>query len=373
MAPRAEILTSLTAAEEIAPAWDRLAVMAGSPYSTPGWALAWARRVGGAEGGPRVAVAKDGGRIVGIAPLWAETRSSRRSEQELLGNRLGSPCDVLLGADAPPGTMAALASALGSATPRIGLLRIEGLARDGSGRRLAEAWPGGGARMVGAGQRPLPLVAIEGLTFDAWLAGRQRNFRSQARRFRRRLEEDGNVFELVAREDLAGAVADFQALHGARREIQGGSNALVVGLASMLEDLAEVWEGEERLRVYRCRGERGPVAVLIAIAAGGVVEAWNSGFDERWAKFSPSIQLALHAIADSCEREEKVVRLGGGAADYKRRLADRFDTLSQELVIPRDAHYPLTRLRLAPGELRRSVGHRLSDETKDKLRRFDPR
>jgi len=370
MTLRAEILSSVEDAEALAPDWDRLAVEAGSLYSSPGWGLAWWRHSAPPGAALRIVVVRAAGRVVAVAPLWVADPSARRGAYAILGNALASPCGVLVAADAPPATPACLAAAIAGAGPRPASLEVEDVPGDPWLGRLAAEWPGWGARIVTVEERPLPTVGVDGRDFDEWLAGKRSNFRNQARRFRRRLEDEGVRFEQVDRDGLDGALDDFIRLHGDRWKHRGGSNLSSAGPKPLFGDLARAWPGDARLRVYRCATDTEPVAVLIAIAGGGVVEAWNSGFDRRWEKNSPSIQLALFAVADACERGERTIRLGGGDAAYKLRLADELDSLTRRLLVPRDPGNLLAWLRLAPVGGRAFARRHLSEGQKDRLRRL---
>ncbi|MGV1050110.1 MAG: GNAT family N-acetyltransferase, partial [Solirubrobacterales bacterium] len=292
----------------------------------------------------------------------------RSTRDAALGGRLAAPAGPLAAPGREPEVAAALGRALAAATPRVSQLVLEGLASQRWPQRLAEGWPRRRGWVLRAESRPLPVVAVGGLDYDGWLAGKTSNFRNQARRLRRRLEEAGASFGLVGAAGVATALEEFERLHGDRRDRRDGSNALVAGLQEMLADLAGDGLESGRLRIFRLAAGGEAVAVTIALAAGGQVDAWNSGFDEDWYKLSPSQQLLLYAIEDTIGRGESRIRLGAGDAAYKLRLADELDAVARDSIVPRGGAYPLTRLRLAPAQARRFAGDRLSDEAKARLR-----
>lgn len=365
MALEAEILTDLDAAEGIAADWDRLAVAAGESFSGPGWGLAWWRHAAPADAALRVVAVREGAELIGIAGLWAERSGASSSRYELLGGRLASPAGPLAAAGRDDEVAAEIAAALAAATPRVSQLEIEALASGRWGERLAGSWPSRQGWRLDLEDRPLPFATVADLDYDGWLGGKTSNFRNQARRLRRRLEEAGASFGLVGPDGVAAAIEEFERLHSGRRD---QSNALVGGLREMFLDLGRTGIESGRLRIYRLSAGEEAVAVTIALAAGGQVDAWNSGFDESWYKLSPSQQLLLFAIEDTISHGEQRVRLGAGDAAYKLRLADEFDAVAREVVVPRGASYPLTRLRLGRAQARRFTRDHLSEEARSRIR-----
>lgn len=348
--------------------WDGLAVAAGESFSAPGWALAWWRHAAPAGAAMRVIAVREEGRLIGVAPLWALDGKARSSRYEQLGARLASPTGPVAAAGRELEVAAALARAFAAASPRPSLLQIEGLEAAGWTGRLVDDWPGRGPWVLPGKSRPVPVVAFEGLDYDGWLAGKKAKFRSQARRLTRRLEDQGARFALAGEAELGTALDAFESLHGGRWEDRGGSDALVGGMRGMFTELAGEWLASGRLRIFTLDTDEEPVAIAIHVAAGGQVDGWNSGFDGKWSKLSPSFQLTLFAIEHATGRGDRQLRLGVGGTEYKLRLADTHESVSRDLLVPRGGSYPLQRLRLAPEQARRSASRRLSDDAKARIR-----
>lgn len=353
--------------------WDRLAVEAGRPFCAPGWMLAWWRHACPEGAGLRVVAVSDGEDLVGVAPLWTAKQRASRSDYEALSTWLAPPAGPLAAAGREQEAAAAAVEALRAAEPRPAAIRFWSRSDDGAfGSRLAEAATERRCWTHSAAPVPLPIVTLEGDDFDGWLAGRSSKFRQESRRLRRRLDDAGARFELVDADGVGRALDAFVELHGSRWQDRGGSDALIPGLREMLTEAAEELMPSGRLRIFTLEAEGRLIAVNVLVAAGAEVSGWNSGFDSDWERYSPSMQLTLYAIADAIERGEQRLCLGPGATGYKRRLADREQQIAMTTLAPRGLAYPLTRLRLAPYQARAFLAPRVSEKSRQRLKRVFP-
>ena len=351
--------------------WDALAVRIGKPLSTPAWMLAWWRNARPEDAEMRVVAIVDGERLVGVAPLFATRSRSSRSAYEVMAARLSPPASLLAEPNREEEVCEGVMHALLGVRPRPRSLRLwDRAGPTGLAESLAAQAPGRPAWVHVAALTPLPVISLDGLGFDDWMATRNSKFRQESRRLRRRLEDVDARFSLVGPDDLDRALDAFVELHGGRWEERGGSNALVPGLKAMLEEAAAELLPAGRLRIFTIEAEGQTIAVNILVAAGEEVCGWNSGFDEGWSRYSPSMQLTLHAVADAAERGELRVNLGPGRMSYKSRLADGEEGVALKTLVPRDSAYLLSRLRLAPYQLRSAIGRRLSADAKRRLRRL---
>lgn len=351
--------------------WDALAVETAAPFCAPAWMLAWWRHARPTGATLRVVAVRDGDRLVGLAPLFARSDKGRNAAYDVLTERLSPPAGPLAAPGREREVAAAIGAALAEARPRLSSLQL--WSTQGSGdvaSILAEAWPGRAPWLRSAAPEPVPVVTLTELDYDGWFAGRSSKFRQESRRMRRRLEDAEAGFELVGPEGLEEALAAFVDLHGDRWQDRGGSDALVTGLRPMLADAAGEMLDAGRMRVYALRAEDRLVAVNVLLVAGGEICGWSSGFDEEWARFSPSMQLTLQAIDDATQQDDARMSLGPGEGGYKRRLADTGEEIVALTLVPRGASYYAARLRLLPAELRAAVAARLSPESKQRLRRF---
>ena len=69
-----------------------------------------------------------------------------------------------------------------------------------------------------------PTLSLDGRSFDDWMQSKSSNFRSQMRRMRRQLADDGGVVRMSdAGSDLERDIDAFMRLHLGRWEERGGS------------------------------------------------------------------------------------------------------------------------------------------------------
>jgi CelD/BcsL family acetyltransferase involved in cellulose biosynthesis len=364
MSVNASIIEDEEGAVALAPEWDRLAVETSRPFCAPGWALAWWRHAA-AGARLRLVAVRDGDELIGVGQFCAVRR-----RYEALSAHLSPPAGPIAAGGREREVAAAIGGVLTEATPRPAPLRLEDQLGEGIVAGLIPAsWPGKMPWVHEAPPVPLPVVVLGELDFDGWLATKSSKFRQETRRLRRRLDDAGGVFRLVDAGGLDAAIDAFVELNGARWEGRGGSNAVIPGLREMLSAAAASLLPAERLRVYVAEVEGRIIAVNILVAAGREVCGWNSGFDPEWGKFSPSLLLTLHAIAEAIERGEERMGLGPGAGSYKLRMADREDQIGVLTVVPQGRGYLLTRSRLLGVQARAALSRQLSPAAKDKLRR----
>jgi CelD/BcsL family acetyltransferase involved in cellulose biosynthesis len=373
MSVRGELVDDPARLAPHAAAWDALAVAAGRPYCAPAWMLAWWSELAPPGARLRVALAHDGDDLVGIAPCWSDPAAGPE-RLRFLAAPVCAPTGPLAAPGREPEVAFALAAVLGGASPAPRLLSLEGEPSDSPWPRLlAHAWPvGRGVAARLAESVAAPAVSLNGVDdFDEWLAARSRNFRSQARQGRRRLDEAGAVCrQLSEPEAIAAALPDLARLHHMRRDPRGGSAVLDDRNLRMLEVAAAELAPAGRLWISQVAGPDGTVAALLFVAAGGTGAYWNGGFDDAWGRSRPGLQALLLAVEESVRRGLHELDLGPGDQHYKGRLADRRRELVSISLRPRDLRYPLTAARLAPSDLRARLRRDLSDEQKARIRRI---
>ncbi len=361
----AAVIETEQGAGEIRSDWDRLAAAASRPFAAPGWTLAWWRhaRPQGAE--LRLVAVRDGEALVGLAPLMASGRSF-----ETIAGHFSPPTGLLAAPGREGEVAAAVAGALAEHPRGPGALQLEDAIGPGSPvEGLLSAWPGKPPWTHATPPAPLPIVRLDGQDFDAWFGTKSSKFRQESRRMRRRLEEAGGSFDQVGGDGAEAAIDAFVELHGARWSERGGSDALVPGVRELLAAaLAEL--GPERLRIYTIAVEGRIIAVNLLVAAGEEVCGWNSGFDEEFKRYSPSLLLTLHALQEAAERGERRVNLGPGAGAYKDRLADEEGELGILTLVPHGRGHLTARLGLARHQARWALSERLSPESKARLKKL---
>lgn len=373
-----EVLTQLSELEPLEAQWDRLALTNQLPLMSPACVMAWWRHLAPPAAEPRVVAVWDNGALVGLAPFYVDLAAG--------GGRLGLrlPGIELAGRLAPlaargygPAVAVALARALSDSKPSSNLLTFEGvpLAADWAST-LRATWPG---RLRPASRRyrvsACPTVSLRATSFDAWLGSKSSNFRQQMRRMRRRFTAAGGTTRVSTLDTLRTDIDVFVRLHSSRWEARGGSSFAGLGadLPAVLNDIGQTLlnqDGRFRMRLLEVGGQ--PISAQLFLAAGGRVLYVNAGWDERFAKFKPSMLGVLAVIEDAFERGETQVDLGLGEQHYKLRFADGSDPVAWTILIPAGMPLPLTLLRTVPVRGRVTVQNmlkrRLSEKQISKLR-----
>jgi len=294
-----------------------------TPFSSFQWASAWLRhwREGGA---PWVLVAREKGRVVGLAPFVAHRRGGMRLLRGL-GVGVGNYWDVLADPDRRGPVLAAVGRELRRRAAEWDVLFVDKLPEEsGTPAALAAA----GLRLGPAASSPSPRIELPA-TFDEYLVRLSANRRQKLRRNLRVLDGgELSVAEVTDPERVARAVDRWQALRvqwWAERERSLQSEHAGVrfleftqeAIAAMIPaGLAAVWEarvGEEVL------------GVALNFLDGRTFYYWLWGFDRRLAKLRPGHVLLAHAIRWSIEtgRRHFDFMIGDEAYKYDYAPTDR--------------------------------------------------
>ena len=340
--------------------WDRLAVAARSPFGAPAWAEAWWRHLAPDDARLAVIAVQAGDELVGLAPFYARRRLGV-TEIRLLSGGLASRLGVL----AVPGREAevatAMAAALADIDPKPDLCRWEGV-------DAASPWPGW-LSAAGSGQRghvvreeverSAPVLLLSGEDYEAWLGLKSGKLRREIRRRQRKIGEEGATLRAADLSSLDRDLEAFARLHFARWEGRGGS-AVPAAATAMLREAGEGLIEAGRFRLWMIDGPDGEaISARVLVAAGGVVAAWNKGFDERWSRYAPGILTAHAAIEEAFERGDDLFDLGGGETVDKLQLADEDRPVTWKTSYRRGVRYPLARLRGLPEQVARRESMRL--------------
>lgn len=349
------VLETPAALEPWLGAWDALAVAAHKPYCAPGWMLPWWEELRPMGAELRVVLVLDGAALVAVAPFFVQPGRAGRRDARMLACDVAHGLDLLCVDGGQAASAPLIARALAAGRPT--LVAFEGFDTSyGWPDRLRAVWPGPlrPAELTSPSQ-PTPVVRLAAEDFDAWLAGRSRNFRQQIAQSRRRMEAAGGrlVLATAPAEVEAGIIA-FERLHAGRWSARGGSNLSGPATAAMLRSAAARLP-DGRLRLWTLELGDAVVAVQVLVAAGGEVAYWNGGWDESQAKLRPALLVLVAAVEDAFRRGEARVDLGGGAHPYKLRLADTpvTDAIGTRTMLPLGSRFPIARAALVPRQARR--------------------
>lgn len=294
------------------PLWTALAEASGNLFSTWEWADCWLRHYGGGSE-PLLLACRDGeGREAALLPLCVDRRGPLRVAR-FVGH---GPADELGPVCAPADRVAALdvlsRSATGAREPW-SLLLAERLVAD-------HGWtPPAGSRLLR--HEASPVVAIDGLDWDGYLATRSSNFRSQVRRKERKLQrEQGLSYRLSDSEQLDDDLSALFRLHDARWGDEG-SGAFDATRQAFHRDFARVALDRGWLRLWIAEVDGQPVAAWHGFRFGGEEWYYQSGRDPEWERYSIGLVLMAHTVRSAIEDGMAGYRLLRGGEGYKERFA----------------------------------------------------
>ncbi|HEX2096852.1 MAG TPA: GNAT family N-acetyltransferase [Solirubrobacterales bacterium] len=299
--------------------WRELAELRENPFLTPEWCSAWLETHPGED--PFLVLWTPGGELRGVLPLVAVRRGGVRLLR-FAGARRGDWFEPACRRDDEPAMAAACAELLATERRRWQLLRLDRIDR-------ASVWPealwGAGETLAPARPRRtdvLPFISFGDDGWDAYLAGRSRNFRSQLGRRRRKLErEHGLDFRLT--EDQAALEADFDvflALHEERWSRRGGSSSGAEDAKRFQRRFAAEALRRGWLRLWIAEADGAPAAAWYGWRVGGRYCYALSGLAERFEPLGLGTVLLAHTIERAAAEGASVYDLMWGDEKYKRRF-----------------------------------------------------
>lgn len=359
--------------EALAPhlaAWDALAILQRRPFCAPAWMLSWWHEARTGDARLRVVLALDEQGLAGVGPFFAQVGVLGLVEMRLLASGFCHRIGPLARPGSEQAVAAALAVALAGMTPSPASVVFEGIdAADPWPELIAGAWPAPRRpRLRTDASMDAPIIDV-GDSYDAWLDSRDRRFRKEVRRTARRMQEAGVQSRLS---HDAEAIDALVSLHRARWAGRGGSN-VGAGAGRVILSAAQQLNDSRRLTVALLEAPGGPVAAELVLQVGDTATFWGGGFDPRWARNAPGTQAILLALRTLAAAGARTADLGGGAHEYKQRLANGNHPLVWRTLFPLGGRYPLMRARLVPKHvtvaLRRQV-NRLPLTQRERLKRL---
>ena len=355
--------------------WDALATANAQPMSLPAWMLGWLRHLAPPHTRLRAIAARERGRLIGLAPMFVVEGEHGRVDYRMLGGPLPRTSPLAI-AGREWEVADVVAAALAEADPRPDAIALESAP-------AASVWPVALRENWPSRARPLlrqyfvqgsPTLCLRHTSFEAWLSRKGSSFRRDMRRNRRAFEAIGGVSRQSTPETLAADIEAFLQLHAMRWENRGVSDIVARGPA-MSRMLLEVGEAElagGRFRLQLLEVEGRAVAAQLCAAAGGEVLLFNSGWDERYARFGPAMLAILDVIEDSFARGDRRIDFAPGEQPNKLRFADGTDPVAWTLLLVPGRRLPITYARTAPmlagSALRASAKRALPVEQVDRLR-----
>ena len=168
---------------------------------------------------------------------------------------------------------------------------------------------------------PSPTLAIDGRSWDEFLASKSKNFRDQVRRRERKLAKSHELsFRLTDAARLDEDMGTLLRLHSARWEDE--SAAFEPELEAFHRDFAAVALERGWLRLWLAEVDGSPVAAWYGLRYADCECFYQSGRDPAWDDHSVGFILLAHTIRSAFEDGMREYRFLRGGDAYKGRFAD---------------------------------------------------
>jgi CelD/BcsL family acetyltransferase involved in cellulose biosynthesis len=301
-------------------AWRQLAELRGNPFLSPEWFDVATEGIPEEE--PHAIGWWDGGELRGVLPLVCVRRGPLRLlrfPNSLRGDWFGPACRV----EDETAMAAACGPLLESGSGRWNALLMNRVdAASSWPQALVESAP----RLRLAPRRrvdALPYIALGTGGYEAYLAGRSRNFRSQLGRRRRKLErEHGLCFRLS--EDPARLGSDMDAffrLHDERWRHRGGSTLSNARSRRLQLAFATAAQRLGWLRLWIAEADGEPAAAWYGWRVGDRYCYALAGLAGRFEKDGLGTVLLGHTIERAAAEGAQIYDLMWGDEAYKDRFA----------------------------------------------------
>ena len=319
------LLTDVPAAfASIADRWDALveAMPRPSPYLLSSWVGAWLLEASFGHR-PYLLVAERGPEIVGIAPFVLRPHG-RVAIAEFAGGHESALADIVLAPGEPVSTARVLLEAL----PASGAAAVDAFGLPADSLLATTA----GARMRVIERVESPVTEMPDGWDDAYARHTSSNRRNQDRRRERQLGELGALEMSLATdgEAVRNDLPDAFELH--RLRWQGRPDGSTFGLPEgrrfqqvALPQLAD----QGRFAMLTLRLDGRPIAFHSWFAVGEAIYLHRNAFDAELSRYGPGLVALRRSLAAASERGARRVEYLGGAEQFKRDLADRFEPLYQ--------------------------------------------
>lgn len=291
--PRVDIIDSSRALEELAREWHLLwhRSRAATPFQHPAWLLPWWRHWGGR--GPRVIAVRQRGRLAAIAPMYLHRHDTHRTLLVPFGYGNTDYTGPVIDSAAAPGTTAALVDAMLEAGRDADCIALPALHTPD--RHLLNALAA--CPRAGTTHAAYPVLSLHDVDGDLPAAVPAR-MRSRFASCLRRLERMGDV---QLQEAAAGTIDDLMhalfELHGARWARRGEDGVLSDDLTRSFHlNAAPALLDAGLLRLLALRLDGRIMAIMHVLFAHRRACYYISGFDPRFARFSPGVVITGMAI-----------------------------------------------------------------------------
>ena len=280
-------------------------------------------------------VAREGGRLLGIAPLFRANNRDAKPALFLLGSiEISDQLDLIVRSADLPRFIAALLDYL-AAGPASGVA-LDWVNLPDTSPTLAALRAESAARGLSYQQevyQPAPFISLSG-TYDDYLARLDKKQRHEVRRKVRRAEESGRGVRwyIIDREDqLPQAMESFLDLM-ANDPAKAGFLTPLMRQQMHAAALASFRAGWLQLAFLEVEGD--PACAYLNFDYGGRIWVYNSGLDRRFMDLSPGWVLLAYLLEWACQHGRSEFDFLRGGEDYKYKFGGQDRFVLRVLVSP---------------------------------------
>ena len=347
-----EVITDPERLGEIEADWRSLAERRGNAFLTPEWYFAWLRSYGTGADPAVIAVRAPAGDLRGIMPL-ARDRSVRSRSLRFGGANLADHLHPVAARLEDEDVAAAAGARLGAEISGWSAIVLDNVDADARWWRAMMAAAPVSLAAISYRQTSLPQIQLP-TSWEDYLAGRSRNFRSQLGRKLRALERDHQVRfrRTQGASELGGDLETFFRLHDARWDARGGSSSASERVRAFHADFTVAALERGWLRLWMLEVDGDTVAAWYGWRLGERYSYYLAGFEPRWADASVGLLLLAHTVHEAIDEGASEYDLLLGEEAYKQRFATA--TRPVETVILARSFHPMRLLAGAEAALWRA-------------------
>ncbi len=288
------------------------------PFATPAWQRVWLQHFQAGRQ-VRVLTARDGERLIGVAPLLCEG-----DRAEFVGHY--SICDYMDAVVTPGFEAQFFASILGKlAADGAKTVDLRGLrATSPALSAIADAAPAAGYTVAREDEALSPAVELPG-TWDEYLNLLSKKDRHELRRKLRRLDSAGGDVVLKVVTEPAEAATELDTLFHLMRISSHHKEEFLdrPGMEAFFREMTATMAAEGMLRFYFLTFDGEAVASVMNFDVGGTLYMYNSGYDPAYSHYAVGLMSKTLLIKDAIENGRHCVDFLRGDENYKYDLGGK--------------------------------------------------
>jgi CelD/BcsL family acetyltransferase involved in cellulose biosynthesis len=300
--------------------WEGLLAQTPSPmpFVTPAWQQVWLEHFGGGRT-LRVFTARDGERLVGVAPLLVD-----EGRAEFVGHY--SICDYM-DVVVTPGFEAPFFPSLISRLADEGVREMDfrGVLETSCTKAgVSDAAAAAGYTVTCEDEAVSPGICLPA-TWDEYLGSLSKKDRHELRRKLRRLEMAGGDLDLRVITVAAEAQAELDEFFRLMRLSSHHKEEFLErpGMETFFRTMTGVMAGEGMLRMYMLTLDGQAVAAVLNFDVGGQLYMYNSGYDPAYAHYAVGLMSKALLVKDAIENGRSCVDFLRGHESYKYDLGGK--------------------------------------------------